>query len=171
MKKGNEFFDQKISRGKIQQKGKKMALFTILAISLIIDETTFNVTVSNLKKEQQETLKEKFGSFDSEFKERSELENKLGRMIERYQLLKADGQNKTALELLDQIESIEAKIAPKNMDETESMLNEMYQARFLMIVSGEDKQRLKSYIDEHNIGYFTVVKEIERLAAEARKGK
>lgn len=148
-----------------------MALFTTMAIALMIDEITFNVTVSNLKKEQQETLKEKYGSYDSEFKERSEIETKLGRMIERYQLLKADGQNKSALELLDQIEVLESKIAPKNIEETEKMLNEMYQSRYLMTVSGSDKERLKSYVDEHNVGYFALVKEIERLVAEAKKGK
>lgn len=148
-----------------------MALFTSLAIVLTINDVDFNIMTNNLKKEQLETLKEKYGSFDVEFKERSEIEVKLGRMIERYQLLKADGQNKAALKLLDSIEDMETKIAPKNMEETEKILNEMYQSRFLMIISGNDKERLKSYIDEHNIGYFTVVQEIERLAAEVRKGK
>ncbi|TDA64277.1 hypothetical protein E0765_06065 [Sulfuricurvum sp. IAE1] len=148
-----------------------MALFTTMAIALEIDGITFNVTVSNLKKEQQDTLKEKYGSYDAEFKERSENEAKLGRMIERYQLLKADGQNQSALDLLDQIEAIEAKIAPKNIEETEKMLNEMYQSRFLMTVSGTDKERLKGYVDEHNIGYLVLVKEIEQMVAEAKKGK
>ncbi|MFZ5375095.1 MAG: hypothetical protein ACOZBX_06095 [Campylobacterota bacterium] len=148
-----------------------MALFTTMAIALEIDGITFNVTVSNLKKEQQDTLKEKYGSYESEFKERSEVEGKLGRMIERYQLLKADGQNQSALDLLDQIEAIEAKIAPKNIEETEKMLNEMYQSRFLMTVSGTDKERLKGYVDEHNIGYLVLVKEIEQMVAEAKKGK
>lgn len=148
-----------------------MALFTTIAIALEIDGITFNVTVSNLKKEQQDTLKEKYGSYESEFKERSEVEGKLGRMIERYQLLKADGQNKPALELLDQIEALESKIAPKNIEETEKMLNEMYRSRYLMTVSGDDKQRLENYVNEHNVGHFTLVKEIERLVNEARKGK
>lgn len=148
-----------------------MALFTTIAIALMIDDTTFNVTVSNLKKEQQDTLKDKYGSFESEFKERSEIELKLGRMIERYQLLKADGQNKTALELLDKIEDTEALISPKNIEETEKMLNDMYESRFLMTVSGDDKQRLKSYVDEHNIGYMELIKEIEKLVNEVRKGK
>lgn len=148
-----------------------MALFTVLSVVLTIDSIDFNITVSNLKKEQQETLKEKYGEFDSEFKNRNELEIKLGRMIERYQLLKADGQNKGALDLLDQIEEIETAIGPKKMEEVEQMLNEMYQSRFLMTISGEDKKKLQSYIEEHNIGYYTVYKEIERLATEARKGK
>ncbi len=148
-----------------------MALFTTITIALEIDEITFNVTVSNLKKEQQDTLKEKYGSFESEFKERSEIERKLGRVIERYQLLKADGQNKEALQLLDKIEDTEALISPKNIEETEKMLNDMYESRFLMTVSGDDKQRLKNYVDEHNVGYMTLVKEIEKLVNEARKGK
>ncbi|MEW5832142.1 MAG: hypothetical protein AB1763_04830 [Campylobacterota bacterium] len=148
-----------------------MALFTTITIALEIDEITFNVTVSNLKKEQQDTLKEKYGSFESEVKEQSEIETKLGRMIERYQLLKADSQNKEALQLLDKIEDAEALISPKNIEETEKMLNDMYESRFLMTVSGDDKQRLKNYVDEHNVGYMTLVKEIEKLVNEARKGK
>jgi hypothetical protein len=148
-----------------------MALFTTLLITLMVDGSEFNITVSNLKKDQRETLKEKFGSYDIEFKDRSELEKNLGRMIERYQLLKADGQNKTALKLLDEIEDIESKLGQKNIEKVEEMLNEMYQARFLMVVSGEDKQRLKSYIDEHNIGYMEVIKEIDKHVNEARKGK
>lgn len=148
-----------------------MALFTTLVIVLTIDEIEFNITASNLKKEQQNTLKEKYGSFDAEFNERNENEVKLSRMIERYQLLKSDGQTKKALELLDQIENLESDMSHKNIEETEKMLNDLYQSRFLMTISGDDKKRLQNYIEEHNIGYMTVMKEIESLAVKAREGK
>lgn len=148
-----------------------MALFTFLSVVLSIDGIDFNVVFNTLKKEQSDTLKEKYGSFETEWKERAESESKLGRMIERYQLLKADGQNKEALTLLDQIETLELQLGHRNIEKVSDMLNEMYQSRFLMAVSGDDKKRLQAYIDDNGINYHEVMKHIDTLVAEAKKPK
>ncbi|HEX5330790.1 hypothetical protein [Sulfuricurvum sp.] len=145
-----------------------MALQSKVDVKIDIDDMSFNVTVSNLSKDQQTTLVEKNGDFEAKAKEKAQLSKQLSNKIERYQLLKADGQNKEALLILDEIESIEAQIGTQDQKEIEDMLGEVYRSRFLMMVTGPDKERMRSYIDEHNINYYEAMIYIEN---EAKKGK
>ncbi len=145
-----------------------MALKSRVDVDIQIDDKSFNVTVSNLTKEQQATLIEKNGDFESLSKAKAADGKKLNNKIERYQLLKADGQTKEALALLDEIESLESKIGTQDQKELEDMLSEVYRSRFLMMVTGTDKERLRDYIDEHNINYYEAMNYIEK---EAKKGK
>lgn len=145
-----------------------MALKSRIDLIVEIDDKSFNITVSNLTKEQQSVLQEKHGQFESDSKSKAEAGKQLNNKIERYQLLKADGQTAKALLLLDEIEDLELKVGTQDQKEIEDMLGDLYQSRFLMMVTGPDKERLKSYIDERNINYYEAMTYIEK---EAKKGK
>lgn len=145
-----------------------MALKSKVEVDIQIDDKSFKVTVSNLTKEQQATLIKKNGDFESLSKAKAADGKKLNNKIERYQLLKADGQVKEALALLDEIESLESEIGTQDQKELEDMLSEVYRSRFLMMVTGTDKERMREYIDEHNINYYEAMNYIEQ---EAKKGK
>ncbi|MDP3267389.1 MAG: hypothetical protein Q8M39_11240 [Sulfuricurvum sp.] len=145
-----------------------MALKSKVDVDIQVDDKSFKVTVSNLSKEQQATLIEKNGDFESQSKAKAAAGKKLNNKIERYQLLKADGKVKEALALLDEIESLESEVGTQDQKEIEDMLGEVYRSRFLMMVTGTDKERLRDYIDEHNINYYEAMNYIEQ---EAKKGK
>jgi len=145
-----------------------MALKSKVDVDIQVDDKSFKVTVSNLSKEQQATLIEKNGDFESRSKAKAAAGKKLNNKIERYQLLKADGKVKEALALLDEIESLESEVGTQDQKEIEDMLGEVYRSRFLMMVTGPDKEHLRDYIDEHNINYYEAMNYIEQ---EAKKGK
>lgn len=145
-----------------------MALKSRVDLTIDVDDKSFNITVSNLTKDQQDTLIKKNGDFEAKSKAKAIAEKKLHNAIERYQLLKADGKVKEALVLLDEIESLESEVGTQDQKEIEDTLGEVYLSRFLMMVTGPDKDRLRTYIDEHNINYYEAMTYIEK---EAKKGK
>lgn len=158
------FLIKKFPAGKSNKKAKKMGLKSRVDVVLNIDDKTFSVSVSNLTKEQEETLKSRYDVS----KNRIDKERTMRSKVERYQLLKSAGKFEEALTILDEIEAIENEIGVKDPIESSEILNGVYQSRFLMSVSGSDKERLKTYVDERNISYMDLMQYIEK---EVAKGK
>lgn len=145
-----------------------MNLRSRVDITVGIDDKSFSITVSNLTKEQAETIKNKHGDFEADAKRRSELSKTLKNKIERYGLLKTLGRIDEALTLLDEIEVVENDLGVKHPQEAALEMSALYQTRFLMMVSGQDKDAMRAYIDERNINYYDVMTHIEDKALEGK---
>lgn len=141
-----------------------MGLNSRVDVVISIDEKPFSLVVSNLTKDQENTLKERYDVSKSRIDKERQLRNK----VERYQLLKSAGKYEEALNMLNDIEVLENEIGVKDPIESAEILNSVYESRFLMSVSGQDKERLKSYVAERNISYVDLMQYIEK---EAAKGK
>jgi hypothetical protein len=156
-------------------------------VAIMIDEREFNVVLSEPNKQDKEELKAISESRLESFKMRDALSAKLTEKTEEYelnkQLIKDVGfevnlgvkakllweqkeLNRELHTLRKEISDLDAGSA--SIDEA---LESLFKKRFDLLVSGADKESLKSVVETHGIAYKELFIELGKLVVEAKEKK
>ena len=161
-----------------------MAIKTKFPICIEIDDNNFNIVVSDyLSKEQKEQLESVKEKYDENFHKQSNLQEMLEQKSEEFAI------NKHILECGDIVEKVGVMFEQKKLNKeifqlkkeieqlqsTSKTLNEaleeIYAARYEIMVSGDDKSKLKKEIEQLNISYSRLFEEFGEKMKEALKKK
>jgi len=152
-------------------------------VTIAIDEREFNVVLSEPKKQDKEELKALSESRLETFKLRDALSAKLAEKTEEYelnkQLLKEVGLVDKAKLLWEQKElNRELHTLRKELGDLDAgsasideALESLFKKRFDLLVSGADKEALKSVVETHGVAYRELFVELGKLVAEEREKK
>lgn len=152
-------------------------------VTIAIDEREFNVVLSEPKKQDKEELKALSESRLETFKMRDALSAKLAEKTEEYelnkQLLKEVGLVDKAKLLWEQKElNRELHTLRKEINDLDAgsasideALESLFKKRFDLLVSGADKEALKSVVETHGVAYRELFVELGKLVAEVQEKK
>ncbi|MGE4510643.1 MAG: hypothetical protein AB7D43_06050 [Sulfurimonadaceae bacterium] len=152
-------------------------------VAIMIDEREFNVVLSEPKKQDKEELKALSESRLESFKMRDALSAKLAEKTEEYelnkQLLKESGIVDKAKLLWEQKElNRELHTLRKEINDLDAgsasideALESLFKKRFDLLVSGADKEALKSVVETHGVAYKELFVELGKLVAGAQEKK
>lgn len=152
-------------------------------VAIMIDEREFNVVLCEPKKQDKEELKALSESRLESFKMRDALSAKIAEKTEEYelnkQLLKEVGLVDKAKLLWEQKElNRELHTLRKEISDLDAgsasideALESLFKKRFDLLVSGADKEALKSVVETHGVAYKELFLELGKLVAEAKEKK
>jgi len=147
-------------------------------VTVDIGDKSFKVTICEPTKKQKDELKECAKSYSKEFnkvrKKANKLNQKLGKLTDLYTLNKMlieDGDKtiiRKQIELGDEISALQDEIEEwnENLEDTTTGEKETYELRFDLLVSGDDSNALKEFIEIQDINYALIFNEIAELTSK-----
>lgn len=160
-----------------------MGILTKYPIEIEVDETPFNIVVSEPNKQQKEELKEIIAKSRQLYSKRDAIKISLSEKEEEFEINKhilKDGKKSQRVEVMleqkklikyifkEKSELIECDNGIVSVDKT---IENIFSKRYDILISGQDKESLKDEIDKKAIPYQVFFDSIAELIVKAKEKK